>query len=99
MVDAALDDLRAEPDPRRAVVAAYARMEAGFDARGHGRLAHEAPLEYLGRVLAEAEAPPAPVSRLTALFERAKFSRRDVGLPAKEEAIACLVAIRDDLTA
>ena len=50
-------------------------------------------------MLAEAEAPPAPVSRLTALFERAKFSRRDVGLPAKEEAIACLVAIRDDLTA
>ena len=99
VVDESIDDLRAEPDPRRAGVAASARMEAGFDARGHGRLAHEAPLEYLGRVLAEAKAPPGPVSRLTALFESAKFSRRDIGPPAKEEAIACLVEIRDDLTA
>jgi len=99
VVDASIDDLRAEPDPRRAVVAAYARMEAGFDARGHGRLAHEAPHEYLGRVLVEAKAPSGPVSRLTALFERAKFSQRGVGSPAKEEAIACLGAIRDDLTA
>src|SRR5205807_2151173 len=37
VLDASLDDLRREPDARRAVVAAYARMERGLAARGCAR--------------------------------------------------------------
>jgi hypothetical protein len=92
-----IDDLRAEPDPRRAVIAAYARMERGLAARGHGRRAFEAPLEYLTRLLAEVSADRESVGRLTALFERAKFSPHAVGPEAKSEAINCLVAIRNGL--
>jgi hypothetical protein len=46
-----LEDLRREPDPRRAIVAAYARMLAVLGRLGIGRRAAEAPLEYLRRVL------------------------------------------------
>jgi uncharacterized protein DUF4129 len=97
VLDESIDDLLAEPDPRRAVIAAYARMERGLAARGHGRHAFEAPLEYLARLLADVTEDRESVGRLTALFERAKFSPHPVGLAAKTEAIDCLVAIRGDL--
>src|SRR5262245_49856491 len=44
---ATLDDLRAEADPRRAVIAAYARMERSLAAVGLRRGRSEAPEEYL----------------------------------------------------
>jgi hypothetical protein len=37
------------------------------------------------------------VARLTALFERAKFSHHEIGSELKEEAIEALVAVRDEL--
>src|SRR6266704_484689 len=46
-----LEDLRREPDPRRAIVAAYARMLAVLGRLGVPRRTAEAPLEYLRRVL------------------------------------------------
>jgi Domain of unknown function (DUF4129) len=59
LLDDTLDDVEREPDPRRAVIAAWARMERGLAAAGLPRRASEAPLEYAGRVLATA-ADPAP---------------------------------------
>lgn len=97
VLDESIDDLRAEPSPRRAVIAAYARMERGLAARGHGRRASDTPLEYLARVLADLGAERERVRRLAALFERAKFSLHPVGAEAKNEAIECLVAIRAGL--
>ena len=47
-LDESLDDLRAEPDPRRAVIAAYARLEQVLASHGLPRITAEAPLEYLG---------------------------------------------------
>jgi uncharacterized protein DUF4129 len=97
LVDESIDDLRSESDPRRAVIAAYARMERGLGRAGLARKPFEAPLEYLRRVLLDLQAGAQPVGRLTELFERAKFSRHDVGEDAKDEAIECLLAIRGDL--
>src|SRR5207302_7340383 len=51
VLDDTLDDLRAEADPRRAVIAAYARMERALAWFGLPRQVFEAPLEYLSRVL------------------------------------------------
>ncbi len=73
-LDATLDDLRADPDPRRAVIAAYARMERALARSGLPRSPAEAPREYLRRTLPGVGAGAASVARLTALFERAKFS-------------------------
>jgi hypothetical protein len=99
-LDESLDDLRAEHDPRRAVIAAYARMERVLAVSGFPRRPAEAPLEFLTRVLRDfLHTSAASVARLTALFERAKFSRHEIGPAMKEEAIDALVAVRDELRA
>jgi hypothetical protein len=106
LLDDTLEDLEAEPDPRRAVIAAWARMERGLAAAGLPRHPAEAPFEYAARVLESALAPsegfPGPfrsgsVHRLTGLFERAKFSRHRIGPDDREEAIAALRAVRREL--
>jgi hypothetical protein len=97
VLDDSLDDLRRESDPRRAVIAAYARMEQTLAAYGLPRLVFETPTEYLTRVLVELHATAGSARRLTALFERAKFSHHAVPVGMKDEAIAALVELRDEL--
>jgi uncharacterized protein DUF4129 len=98
-LDESLDDLRAERDPRRAVIAAYARMERTLGRHGLPRRPFEAPLEYLARVLHELRVRSGAVLALTELFERAKFSRHEIDAEMKDEAIGALIAVRDDLEA
>lgn len=96
-LDDAIDDVRAETDPRRAVIKAYARMEAVLAAHGLPRRPSEAPYEYLGRALQELEASAASVGRLTDLFERAKFSLHEIDAAMRADAIGALTAVRDEL--
>ena len=95
--DDTLEDLAREPDPRRAVIAAWARMERGLAAVGLPRHPAEAPFEYAGRVLESALARPASVHRLTGLFERAKFSHHAVGDEDRDQAIAALRTVRREV--
>jgi hypothetical protein len=97
VLDDTLDDLRGEADPRRAIIAAYARLERVLAANGVSRRAADTPAEYLGRVLHDLTLDPAAVERLTALFTRAKFSHHDVDGTMKEEAIDALERVRDEL--
>ncbi len=97
VLEETLDDLRAEADPRRAIIAAYARLERVLAANGTARLASETPDEYLPRVLRSLEIDPAAISRLTALYTRAKFSQHDVDAGMKDEAIDALGQVRDEL--
>ena len=92
-----LDDLRSERDPRRAVIAAYARFERVLEANGLPRRAAETPEEYLARILGDLDVSERSVRRLTSLFEEAKFSDHEVGTAMKEEAIDTLEAVRDEL--
>ena len=96
-VDEGLDELRGEHDARRAVIAAYARMERTLKGRGLPRSPAEAPLEYLARVLAQLNVPPAAIARLTDLFEYAKFSGHAVSPHMRDEAIAALEALAQAL--
>jgi hypothetical protein len=96
-VSDSIDDLRRESDPRRAVIAAYARMERVLRRHGRARRAAEAPYEYLERVLGELRVRPAAVADLTELFERAKFSVHRIDVGMKTRAIDALVAVREDL--
>jgi Domain of unknown function (DUF4129) len=96
-LDEALDDLRAESDPRRAIVAAYARMERVLAASGVPRHSAETADEYLGRVLRELTPGSNAVARLTDLFTQAKFSHHDVDATMKEDAIQALEQVRDEL--
>jgi hypothetical protein len=93
----AIDDLESEPDARRAVIAAYARMENVLARNGLRRRASETPTEYLRRILLGLTTRVEAVRRLTALFEQAKFSDHAIDGRMKQEAIDALRAIRDDL--
>lgn len=95
-LDDAIEDLRREPDPRRAVVAAYARMEQALSVYGLPRRPAEAPYEYLGRVAKELEAEES-VADLTELFELAKFSEHSVDEAMRGQAIDALSAVRDEV--
>jgi uncharacterized membrane protein YphA (DoxX/SURF4 family) len=94
-----LDDLRAEADPRKAVIAAYSRMERSLASFGLPRRPFEAPVEYLGRVLEELRSGSPAAKRLTHLFERAKFSQHRIDSGMKDEAIEAVSTLRDELTA
>jgi hypothetical protein len=96
-LDESLDDLRRDPDIRRAIIAAYARMERALAYAGLPRAPAEAPYEYLERSLVELDASAAAARRLTDLFERAKFSQHEPAESMRDEAIDALVAVRDDL--
>jgi hypothetical protein len=95
----AIDDLESEPDARRAVIAAYARMETVLARNGLQRRPSETPVEYLHRVLLGLTSRGESVSRLTELFEQAKFSRHPIDASMKQDAIGALHEIRDDLQA
>ena len=94
-----LDDLRAERDPRKAVVSAYVRMERLFAAHEVPRDEAETPQEYVGRVLARLQVSGFAVRRLTALYERARFSPHAVEAEMKDDAIASLEGLRSELHA
>jgi membrane protease YdiL (CAAX protease family) len=99
VLDETLDDLRNEPDPRTAVIGAYAHMERTLAARGVPRQESEAPVEYLQRILEVVSASGHSVRRLTRLFSRARYSPHEIDAAMKEEAIDALTGLRAELAA
>jgi Domain of unknown function (DUF4129) len=74
-------------DPRAAVLAAWARMEAALARTGLPRRAGEGPRAYSGRVGGE------PVTTLADLLEPAAFSTHPVGGEERGRAAAALEAV------
>jgi Domain of unknown function (DUF4129) len=95
--DETLDDLRAELDPRRAIVAAYARLERVLAAYGIARRPAETSHEYLTRVLRDLAVGSEAIASLTHLFTQAKFSHHDIDNEMKGDAIDALQRVRDEL--
>jgi hypothetical protein len=95
--DASLADLEAEPDPRRAIIAAYARLLDGLAALGLGRRPAEAPDEHLRRALGALQVGHAPMTALVDLFAEARFSEHTLTAEHKAAAIAAFGAARDEL--
>jgi Domain of unknown function (DUF4129) len=96
-IDESIDDLRNDPNLRRAIVAAYARMEHALGRAGLPRHPAEAPFEYVERALVSLDTSSASVRHLTALFEAAKFSQHEPRPEMRDEAIDALMAVRDEL--
>jgi hypothetical protein len=88
--DGRLDDLRAEPDARAAIVRAYGRFERILAAAHAPRAPWQTPAEFMRATVARLAVPVSPVQRLTALFEVARFSDRPVSAPARDSACECL---------
>lgn len=97
VLDETLDDIRAESDPRRAIIAAYARCERILTTNGAARRAAETAEEYLGRILRELELAPQAIGRLTNLFQQAKFSHHEMDEAMKHDAIDALEQVRAEL--
>ena len=81
------------------MIAAYARMERALAAHGFPRRRFEAPHEYLSRVLGELSGGRLAAARLTALFERARFSPHEINAEMKTEAIEAIESLQADLAA
>jgi hypothetical protein len=96
-VDAALDALGSEADPRRAVIAAYAAMERLLAGAGSPRRPSDAPTEHLERNLILLGASRPAAHRLIELFERARFSLHRIDEPVRQAALEALAAVRGDL--
>jgi hypothetical protein len=96
-LDESLDDLRSDPDLRRAIIAAYARMETALAAAGIPRDPAEAPLEYVERALLALDTSAGAVRKLTDLFEWARFSHHEPEPSMRDDAVDALVAVRDEL--
>jgi len=97
VVDDGLDALQRESDPRRAVILAYLAMERALAMQGLARLAPEAPVEYMLRILADLPDCQDAVHRLTALFQEAKFSNHPIDSSDRTAAIEALGAVRTAL--
>ena len=96
-VGAGLRDARLEPDPRRAVITAYATMERMLAAQGWPRREVEAPLEYMTRLFAERNVRADALATLTELSELARFSHHVISPATKERAIGALTVIDQEL--
>lgn len=92
-----LDELRSEPDPRRAVIRAYAAMGALLGLSGRPRRPSETPFEFLARALVGLGTSAVAARRLTELFERAVFSDHPITEGVKDEAIDALSALRAEV--
>lgn len=90
-----LGDLRAEPDPRQAIIRAWSRFERALAPTRAARASWQTPAEFMRAALARLPLPAPPVQRLTALFELARFSRRSLGADTRDAACQYL----DEITA
>jgi hypothetical protein len=97
VIDESLDDLRREPDTRRAIIMCYRRFEQVLARSGFPRAAWETPGEFMRQALSRLALPSGAVSALTELFELSKFSHHPVGPAERDVALAALVQIKSAL--
>ncbi|MGD2068903.1 MAG: DUF4129 domain-containing protein [Gemmatimonadota bacterium] len=93
-----IDAMLADPDPKTAIIGAYARLLEGLAASGTPRRPYEGPMEHLHRVLATLRVRPAPLRRLIELFQVARFSSHRLTSRHRDRALEALQAVAADLT-
>ena len=96
-VEESLDDLRLEPDVRRAILRCYRRFELVL-ARSHvPRRPWQTATEFMAEALGRLPLPPDAVRQLTRLFEIARFSSEPLGAADRDAAWEALERIRSSL--
>jgi hypothetical protein len=98
-VDESLEDLRAEPDARRAIIRCYARFQRAAAASGLERRPWHTPMEFMREALSRLPAPRGAVRALTGLFELARFSDRALGAGERDRALDALDDIKTAIDA
>ena len=98
-LEAAVDALGSDRDPRRAVIAAYGAMQRTLGEHGVARSATEAPREYLHRVLVASRATEREAWTLTELFEEARYSTHPIPERVRDTALSALRSLQGRLHA
>lgn len=98
-VEAGLVDLDEEGDPRRAVIAAWLRLEQAAAAAGTRREPAETPAELAQRVLRAHDVTPVTLARLADLYRAARYSRQHVDGQMRIEARRALQRLQREITA
>jgi hypothetical protein len=93
-VQESLDDLRALPDARLAILRCYERFERLLADASVGRSPWQTALEFMRTTLRYPWLPQGGVRELTALFELARFSQHALGPPERERAWQALMAVK-----
>ena len=93
-VDDSVEDLRAEPDARRAIVRCYARFERAAAESGIARRPWSTPMEFMREALRRLPIAHTAVPTLTRLFELARYSHHALGPAERDQALAALDEIR-----
>ena len=93
------EGLQTDPDPRQAIIDAYARLLQVLAAAGHPRFSYEGPREHLTRTLRNLAVRPSAASTLVELFEIARFSSHPLGEPERHRALEALGDVQADLLA
>jgi hypothetical protein len=93
-VEESREDLRAEPDARRAIIRCYARFERVAAQSGVERKPWHTPMEFMREALSRLPVPRGAVPALTGLFELARFSHRALGAGERDQALDALDEIK-----
>ncbi|GMQ85149.1 MAG: hypothetical protein BMS9Abin07_0714 [Acidimicrobiia bacterium] len=96
---AAMDELSWSGDPRSVIIKAYRTIEAALGRAGLPHRPSEAPREYLHRVLTRAHVQPDSITRLTTLFELARYSNHAIDALDRRDAIEAMESVRSELGA
>lgn len=96
-VEDSLDDLRAEPDARLAILKIWRNFERVLAGAALPRRPSQTPVEFMRAVLGKMPVPSMAVRELTDLFERARFSQHPIGAEERDTAWRSLLEIRTAL--
>jgi hypothetical protein len=94
---AALTGTLTPGDPRAAIIACYAAMEAGFAAAGSAPAAADTPAEVLARATGAGLVRSGPADRMTGLFRRARYSSEPMTGAEAAAAASALDQMQADL--
>ncbi len=84
-------------DPRQAIIASYAAMEARLAGAGAAPAAADTPAEVLARATEAGLVRSSAAGTLTGLFRRARYSRHRLGESDRAAAIGALARLRAEL--
>ena len=91
-IDASISELEKTDDPRSAVIACFARMRVLA-----GAPPSDTADESLARLLVEHDVSAPSATRLTELFQQAKFSTHDIDGSMRAEAVTALQKVRSEI--
>lgn len=86
-----------EGTPRNAIVACWLRLEEVAGEAGVPSRPAETSTEFTARVLGALAFDPAMINGFASLYREARFSRHELGEPARRAAVAALRSLYDDI--